>query len=299
MPHSICDGVHRHLFKSACSCNSSFTPFYHAFVLLLVLCCGTWFACFALPIVCSLCSFAGGMPAVSAALAVSSQLFVLHRHTQGNKKLLCNLPEDPPCLECLKVELIQEGDFRAGLKAGKDVTVHTASAIAQGTVLGLYRNLTVTKDEEEDIRDNPPAEFVGSKNQWRQMLDAYIADVEQPAKGSKAWRTFNDIFHNVLSVSDLHTPFSLCCSVRLKVVCFQKLRAIHCVVISFASVLKLVCHHNPVRMCWYNKMCVQPGLQGIPVCVAESPCMTCVEAAPQCWSIQHSDCLHGARSTDS
>lgn len=222
---------------------------------------------------------------MSAALAVSNQFFVLHRHTQGNKKLLCNLPEDPPCLECLKIELIQEGDFRAGLQASKDVTVHTASAIAQGTVLGLYRNLTVTKDEEEDIRDHPPAEFSGSRNEWRKMLDAYIADVEQPPMGSKAWRKFNDIFHDVLSVRDLHIPFSLCCSVGLKIVCFQKLRAIHCLVISFASVLKLVCHHNPVRMRWYSKMCIHLGLQGIPVCVAEAHCMTCVEAAAQCWSI--------------
>ncbi|KAL0041378.1 hypothetical protein WJX79_001252 [Trebouxia sp. C0005] len=121
----------------------------------------------------------------------------LHRHIQG-KKTLSNLPEDPPCLDGLSLQFVQTGDFRPGLIPGKDVTVHTTSAIAKGTVLGLYRNMTVTKAEERVIRNNPPAEFLGSKNEWRQKLDAYIADVEQPARKSQSWKRFSDIYQTVL-----------------------------------------------------------------------------------------------------
>ncbi|DBA94449.1 TPA: hypothetical protein ACH3X1_002044 [Trebouxia sp. C0004] len=121
----------------------------------------------------------------------------LNRHIHG-KMTLSNLPEDPPCLEGLSLQFVQTGDFRPGLVPGKDVTVHTTSAIGKGTVLGLYRNMTVTKAEERVIRNNPPAEFLGSKNEWRQKLDAYIADVEQPARKSQSWKKFSDIYHTVL-----------------------------------------------------------------------------------------------------
>lgn len=115
--------------------------------------------------------------------------------------LLSNLPKDPPCLSSLRVEPVREGDFRKGLRPGIDVTVRTDAAIAKGTVLGLYRNITVTKAEEKVIRNNPPADFTGTKNEWRQRLDAYTADVEQPAKGTKSARQFDDIFTNVLQVT--------------------------------------------------------------------------------------------------
>ena len=146
-----------------------------------------------------------------------SKISLMLRHIQG-KRTLSNLPEDPPCLEGLTLQTVQTGDFRPGLVPGKDVTVHTTSAIAKGTVLGLYRNITVTKAEERVIRNNPPAEFPGSKNEWRQKLDAYIADVEQPARKSQSWRRFAYIYQKVLKVGLTCITAMLCKIAELQVV---------------------------------------------------------------------------------
>ena len=121
-------------------------------------------------------------------------------------------------MEGLSLQFVQTGDFRPGLVPGKDVTVHTTSAIAKGTVLGLYRNMTVTKAEERVIRNNPPAEFLGSKNEWRQKLDAYIADVEQPARKSQSWKKFSDIYQTVLKVGLICITAMLCKMAELQVV---------------------------------------------------------------------------------
>jgi len=120
------------------------------------------------------------------------------RHIPG-KANLDNLPEDPPCLEGLCLKTVQKGDFRPGLVPGKDMTVHTTSAIAKGTVLGLYRNMTVTKAEERVIHNKPPAEFLGSKNEWRQKSDAYIADIEQPTE-ARHLNAFSDVYQTALQV---------------------------------------------------------------------------------------------------
>lgn len=136
------------------------------------------------------------------------------RHIQG-KVNLDNLPEDPPCLEGLCLQIVQKGDFRPGLVPGKDVTVHTTSAIAKGTVLGLYRNMTVTKAEERFIHNNPPAQFVGSKNEWRQKSDAYIADIEQPTE-AKALKAFSNVYQIALQVGVVCMPASQACLARLQ-----------------------------------------------------------------------------------
>jgi len=134
------------------------------------------------------------------------------RHIQG-KVNLGNLPEDPPCLEGLRLKPVQKGDFRPGLVPGKDVTVHTISAIAKGTVLGLYRNMTVTKAEERVIHNNPPAEFLGSKNEWRQKSDAYIADIEQPTN-AKSVKAFSYIYQIALQARVVCMPASQACLAR-------------------------------------------------------------------------------------
>jgi len=133
----------------------------------------------------------------------SDALFGTYRHTPKDKgKLLCNLPEDPPCLPSLRCKHVRQGDFRKGLRPGVDWTVHTSAKIKRGTVLGLYRNFTVTKVEEKIIKNNPPVEFTGSNNEWRRNVDAYIADIEQPPKQSKTARhqVMGDIFQNVMNV---------------------------------------------------------------------------------------------------
>ena len=119
----------------------------------------------------------------------------------GDAWLVTNLPEDPDCSDLLEVRPIEEGDFREGLRPGVDVTVRAKESIGKGTVLGLYRNITVTKAEERVIHDNPPKDFEGSRNEWRQKLDAYTADIEQPHKACKKSRTkFADIFEGSLKV---------------------------------------------------------------------------------------------------
>lgn len=118
---------------------------------------------------------------------------------------LSNLPEDPDCSDLLEVKPVQEGDFREGLRPGIDVTVHAKAGIPAGAVLGLYRNITVTKSEEKTIQDNPPETFEGSTNEWCQKLDAYAADIEQPRFSFKQSRRFlGDIFEESLKVWLLH-----------------------------------------------------------------------------------------------
>ena len=119
----------------------------------------------------------------------------------GEAWLVTHLPEDPDCSGLLEVRPVEEGDFREGLRPGVDVTVRAKESIGRGTVLGLYRNVTVTKAEERIIHDNPPKEFEGTRNEWRQKLDAYTADIEQPHKGYKKSRAmFLDIFEGSLKV---------------------------------------------------------------------------------------------------
>ena len=96
---------------------------------------------------------------------------------------------------------MQEGDFREGLRPGIDVTVHAKASISAGAVLGLYRNITVTKSEERSIQDHPPEMFEGTINEWGQKLDAYTADIEQPKPSYKqSRRYFGDIYEESLKV---------------------------------------------------------------------------------------------------
>lgn len=115
--------------------------------------------------------------------------------------LLGNLPEDPECSDLLEVRPVQEGDFREGLTPGVDVTVHAKAAMPAGTVLGLYRNITVTKAEERTIQENPPQQFQGTTSEWHQKLDAYTADIEQPKPSYKtSKKRFQGIYEDSLKV---------------------------------------------------------------------------------------------------
>lgn len=124
----------------------------------------------------------------------------LSRHMEDRAPGLSNLPEDPPCIEALQLELVKQGDFRKGLKPGIDYTVHTKSDISEGTILGLYRARIVTKAEEKAIKHEAPDDFEGNTIQWRQILDAYTADIEQPTRGTKQWKQHEDIYSKVLQV---------------------------------------------------------------------------------------------------
>lgn len=122
--------------------------------------------------------------------------------------LLKNLPEDPECSELLEVRPVQKGDFRQGLRPGVDVTVHAKAEIRAGSVLGLYRNITVTKGEEGVIQDYPPEQFAGTVCEWCQKLDAYTADIEQPKPTfKKSKRLFKWIFEDSLKVHLLTLSF--------------------------------------------------------------------------------------------
>lgn len=92
---------------------------------------------------------------------------------------------------------VKQGDYRKGLVPNKDLAVYTKSALKQGTVLGLYRNITVTEAEEAVSQNPPPSDFIGSWLEWRRMLEAYTADILQP---SKVYKDQEDIWINVLQV---------------------------------------------------------------------------------------------------
>lgn len=129
--------------------------------------------------------------------------------TRNVSSLLTNLPEDPDCSDSLEVKSVQEGDFREGLRPGIDVTVHAKACIPAGAVLGLYRNITVTKPEERIIQDNPPETFEGTINEWCQKLDAYTADIEQPkASYSKSRKAFSEVYEESLKVWRLTASFT-------------------------------------------------------------------------------------------
>ena len=117
------------------------------------------------------------------------------------------MPEELPCLECLLMEAISNGDIRHGLTPGVDKTVKTSQPIARGTILGPYRSLVVTPQEYEFIKDHPPLAFsqrslttAASRNPWRQSVESYAADVSQPHAASKAAEKFEDVFSNVMQV---------------------------------------------------------------------------------------------------
>ena len=130
-----------------------------------------------------------------------SSLTVIFRHMPKGKVLaLTDLPEDPDCLECLKVKTVRKGDFRKGLRAGIDYTVFTSAKISKGTVLGLYRAKTVNQKEEKAMKKHPPPNFKGTKRQWRQIMDAYTADIVPPAINTKAWKAHSSIYGDILQV---------------------------------------------------------------------------------------------------
>lgn len=127
--------------------------------------------------------------------------------------LLTNLPEDPDCSDLLEVKPVRKGDFRNGLRPGIDVTVYAKAPIPAGAVLGLYRNITVTKPEERIIQDNPPETFEGTKNEWCQKLDAYTADIEQPKSTFlKSRKKIGHIYEESLKVWCLTPSFFACVS---------------------------------------------------------------------------------------
>ena len=120
---------------------------------------------------------------------------------RGVPFLLPNLPEDPECSARLEVRPVRESDFRAGLTPGVDVTVHAKEKMLAGTVLGLYRNITVTKAEERIIQDHPPEQFPGTASEWCQKLDAYAADIAQPKPSYKrSKKAFQGIYEDSLKV---------------------------------------------------------------------------------------------------
>ena len=151
----------------------------------------------------------------------------------GKALQLSNLPEDPPCLESLTLQTVKEGDFRKGLRPGVDYTVLTKAAIAKSAVIGLYRAKTLTKNEEKSIKKKSPPTFKGSRMQWRQVLDAYAADIVQPAPGTKAYKSCKDIYLDVLQVltcifcvAFVHISLVLTCYPQLRHV--QQLNSTHC-----------------------------------------------------------------------
>lgn len=114
-----------------------------------------------------------------------------------------HLPEDPPPDPALKMSRIEEGDYRKGLVPGTDLAVSTRSALKKGTVLGLYRNITVTPEEEHKSQKPIPDDYQGNWLEWRRVLEAYIADVLQPPK---VYKDTEDIYTDVLQVQQLqHT----------------------------------------------------------------------------------------------
>ena len=92
-----------------------------------------------------------------------------------------HLPEDPPPHPALEIMRVKEGDYRKGLTP-KDLAVVTKAGLAKGTVLGLYRNLTLTSEEEAQAKEEEPKGFGKNGWEWAKTLDAYTADIVQPDK---------------------------------------------------------------------------------------------------------------------
>lgn len=119
----------------------------------------------------------------------------------GRKKLsISNLPEDLPSVDGLQSRLINPGDYRKGLTPSKDMAVYATRSFPADSVLGVYRCIAITDNEESDMKHNTPDGFPDSNAQWRLALDMYAAEIAPPVPRTWGKRLLAEVFDEALQV---------------------------------------------------------------------------------------------------
>ena len=99
----------------------------------------------------------------------------------------------------------------------QDNAVHVTRPLAAGSVLGVYRSMTMLPSEELHFRHNPPESYPKSTAHWRQAIDAYAAELAPPPQRTWGKKLLREVFDKTLQVyPNFAIDVSACCRERLQ-----------------------------------------------------------------------------------
>ena len=78
--------------------------------------------------------------------------------------------------------------------------MHTTQPLTAGTVLGVYRSMTMLPSEELHLRHNPPDSYPRSTPHWRQAIDAYAAELAPPPQRTWGKGLLREVYDKALQV---------------------------------------------------------------------------------------------------
>ena len=78
--------------------------------------------------------------------------------------------------------------------------MHATRPLAAGSVLGVYRSMTMLPSEELHFRHNPPESYPKSTAHWRQAVDAYAAELGPPPQRTWGKKLLQEVFDKTLQV---------------------------------------------------------------------------------------------------
>jgi len=82
----------------------------------------------------------------------------------------------------------------------QDNAVHATRPLAAGSVVGVYRSMTMLPSEELHLRHNPPESYPKSTAHWRQAIDAYAAELAPPPQRTWGKVLLREVFDKALQV---------------------------------------------------------------------------------------------------
>jgi len=89
--------------------------------------------------------------------------------------------------------------------------VHATHPLSAGSVLGVYRSMTMLPSEELHLRHHPPESYPKSTAHWRQAIDAYAAELAPPQQRTWGKVLLREVFEKTLQVHPNFANAALAC----------------------------------------------------------------------------------------
>jgi len=88
----------------------------------------------------------------------------------------------------------------------QDNAVHATHPLSAGSVLGVYRSMTMLPSEELHFRHHSPDSYPKSTAHWRQAIDAYAAELAPPPQQTWGKKLLREVFDKALQVCPWGLP---------------------------------------------------------------------------------------------
>ncbi len=89
--------------------------------------------------------------------------------------------------------------------------MHATHPLSAGSVLGVYRSMTMLPSEELHLRHHPPESYPKSTAHWRQAIDAYAAELAPPQQRTWGKVLLREVFEKTLQVHPNFANAALAC----------------------------------------------------------------------------------------